>query len=179
MLVRSYYQANIPDFLKDCPDKILGELAHNHHFSLEISQKNAWLEQIKHLKRQLTHYHSGKIFFEFSIPRMGKRVDVVIMINDIIFVLEYKVGSKKYDKQAIDQVLDYALDLKNFHEGSHDPYIVPVLVSTKAAINKPRLVKNGKKVDISPHQRLLRLRRLYTKAIMFKIFLAQMLAQKT
>jgi len=133
MLVRSYYQANIPDFLKDCPDKILGELVHNHHFSLEISQKNAWLEQIKHLKRQLTHYHSGKIFFEFSIPRMGKRVDVVIMINDIIFVLEYKVGSKKYDKQAIDQVLDYALDLKNFHEGSHDLYIVPVLVSTKAA----------------------------------------------
>ena len=132
MLARCYYQASIVDFLEAAPDKILGELAHNHHFSLEISQKNAWLEQIEHLKRQLRQYRFGKIFFEFSIPRMGKRVDAVVLINDIVFVLEYKAGAKRHDKYAIDQVLDYALDLKNFHEGSHDRYIVPILVSTKS-----------------------------------------------
>lgn len=133
MLKRSYYQADIAEFLKADPDKILGELAHNHHFALDVMQKNAWLEQIDGLKLQLTGMCDGEIFFEFSIPRMGKRVDVVVLINDIVFVLEYKVGAKKHDKHAMDQALDYALDLKNFHEGSHDRYIVPILISTKAA----------------------------------------------
>ncbi|MAI61133.1 MAG: hypothetical protein CBB87_01435 [Micavibrio sp. TMED27] len=133
MLARSYYQDDIADFLKADPDKVLGELAHNHHFALDISQKNAWLEQIDNLKHQLSKSYDGQIFFEFSIPRMGKRVDVVLLIHDIVFVLEYKAGAKQHDKHAIDQALDYALDLKNFHEGSHDRYIVPILVSTKAA----------------------------------------------
>lgn len=133
MLTRSYYQADIADFLEAAPDKILGELAHNHHFALDISQKNAWIVQIEHLRQQLSQHRSGKIFFEFSIPRMGKRVDVVLLIKNIVFVLEYKAGAKKHDKHAIDQALDYALDLKNFHEGSHDRYIVPVLISTKAS----------------------------------------------
>ncbi|MFN3828228.1 MAG: DUF2075 domain-containing protein [Micavibrio sp.] len=132
MLARSYYQANIADFLEEDPDKILGELAHNHHFALDISQKNAWLEQIDHLKQHLSRQYSGKIFFEFSVPRMGKRVDVVLLINNVVFVLEYKTGAMKYNRYAMDQALDYALDLKNFHEGSHGRYIVPILVSTKA-----------------------------------------------
>lgn len=133
MLARSYYQANIADFLEEDPDKVLGELAHNHHFALDISQKNAWLEQIEHLKQNLARQYSGKILLEFSVPRMGKRVDVVLLINNVVFVLEYKAGAKKYDRYALDQALDYALDLKNFHEGSHDRYIVPILISTKAA----------------------------------------------
>ncbi len=133
MLTRSYYQADIVDFLGADPDKILGDLAHNHHFALDIMQKNAWIEQIQNLKTQLSDKYDGQIFFEFSIPRMGKRVDVVILLNDIVFVLEYKAGAKYHDKHAIDQALDYALDLKNFHEGSHDCYIVPILISTKAA----------------------------------------------
>ena len=133
MLARSYYQANIADFLEEDPDKVLGELAQNHHFSLDISQRNAWLEQIEHMKQHLSRQYSGKIFFEFSIPRMGKRVDVVLLINNVVFVLEYKAGAKKYDRYAMDQALDYALDLKNFHEGSHGRYIVPILISTKAA----------------------------------------------
>lgn len=133
MFARSYYQADIADFFHTDPDKILGELAHNHHFALDISQRNAWLEQIENLKQQLSAKWAGQVFFEFSIPRMGKRVDVVLLMNDIVFVLEYKTGAKKHDRHAIDQALDYALDLKNFHEGSHDRYIVPILISTKAA----------------------------------------------
>lgn len=132
MLARSYYEADIADFLSEDPDKILGELAHKNHFALDISQKNAWLEQIAHLKRQLAKQRSGKIFFEFSVPRMGKRIDVVLLIKNIVFVLEYKAGAKKHDKHAVDQVLDYALDLKNFHEGSHTRHIVPILISTKS-----------------------------------------------
>jgi hypothetical protein len=42
------------------------------------------------------------------------------------------VGADDYERRAIDQVLDYAVDLKNFHEGSHNRTLVPILVATKA-----------------------------------------------
>ncbi|MCF8475337.1 MAG: DUF2075 domain-containing protein [Emcibacter sp.] len=129
---RAYYQNNISIFLDDAKEKILGEIANNNHFNLDISQKNAWVTQIENLKRQLQEFQSGEIFFEFCIPRMGKRVDVLLLINGVVFVLEYKTGSYSYDRHAKDQALDYALDLKNFHESSHHKYIVPILVSTEA-----------------------------------------------
>jgi hypothetical protein len=129
---RAYYQSGIPDFLKDGQEKILGELARHHHFELDIAQKNAWLYQIQNLKEQLADFPFGDIFFEFSIPRMGKRADVVLYLLDTVFVLEYKVGAKTYERHQVDQALDYALDLKNFHAGSHHKPIVPILISTKA-----------------------------------------------
>ncbi|MBL1146709.1 MAG: DUF2075 domain-containing protein [Pseudomonadota bacterium] len=129
---RSYYQSELIKFLTDSKDQILGEMASNHHFALDIMQRNAWVEQIDNLKEQLCNFQNGKIFFEFAIPRMGKRVDVLLLIHGVVFVLEYKAGAKKHERYATDQTLDYALDLKNFHEGSHDKYIVPILLSTKA-----------------------------------------------
>ncbi|MBI4651171.1 DUF2075 domain-containing protein, partial [Candidatus Desantisbacteria bacterium] len=63
---------------------------------------------------------------------MGKRIDVVIIIGSAIFVLEFKVGEKEFLSYAIDQVWDYALDLKNFHETSHEHFIAPILIATKA-----------------------------------------------
>lgn len=132
MIERSYYQSELIKFLTDSKDQILGEMASNHHFALDIMQRNAWVEQIDNLKEQLCNFQNGKIFFEFAIPRMGKRVDVLLLIHGVVFVLEYKAGAKKHERYATDQTLDYALDLKNFHEGSHDKYIVPILLSTKA-----------------------------------------------
>lgn len=135
MIKLAYYQNKISSFLKDDQEKILGELARHHHFKLDISQKNAWLQQIANLKEQLADFQFGEIFFEFSIPRMGKRADVVLYLMDIVFVLEYKVGAKAYDRHSIDQVLDYALDLKNFHEGSRHNPIVPILICTRAPLH--------------------------------------------
>ncbi len=134
---RYYYKNYIDKFIDQDKNFILGELARNHNFSLDISQKNAWLEQIENLQQQLNKTLNGQIFFEYVIPRMGKRVDTILSIDNIIFVLEYKTGAKNYDRHSLDQVLDYALDLKNFHEGSHHRSIVPILISTKApeAIN--------------------------------------------
>jgi hypothetical protein len=63
---------------------------------------------------------------------MGKRVDVVLLLNDTVFVIEFKVGASQYEKYAIDQTLDYSLDLKNFHEQSHNKKIVPIVVATEA-----------------------------------------------
>lgn len=140
IMKRAYYQNSILNFLRDTPESILGELARHHHFELDLAQKNAWLQQIANLKEQLVDFQFGEIFFEFSIPRMGKRADVVLYLMDIVFVLEYKVGAKTYDRHSIDQVLDYALDLKNFHEGSHQKPIVPILICTKAPSHENAIV---------------------------------------
>ena len=128
----SYYYANVVDFLKDQENAILGELARANTFDLELQQRRAWLSQITILKNQLSEHRQGHLFFEFFIPRMGKRADVVLLYKGIVFVVEFKVGSISFDRQAIDQVYDYALDLKNFHLGSHSLPIVPILLATDA-----------------------------------------------
>ena len=65
---------------------------------------------------------------------MGKRVDNIVILGDKIFLLEFKIGSEQYDKHAIDQVIDYVLDLRNFHEGSHYANLIPILIAEKAPI---------------------------------------------
>ncbi|MGV3595737.1 MAG: DUF2075 domain-containing protein [Sediminibacterium sp.] len=131
-MTRSYYSNTISDFLTDNTDKILGQLIRNHDFATENLQRNAWIKQIEILKSTLTSFTHGHIYFEFSIPRMGKRVDNILIIEDCIFVVEFKVGDTEYQKQAIEQTVDYCLDLQNFHEGSHNEKIVPLLISTNA-----------------------------------------------
>jgi len=128
---RAYYSDTITKFLHLTPDEILGRLARNTEFSTEQSQRDAWIEEITILKNSLS-CHRGSIYFEYSIPRMGKRIDVLLLIGPVIFVLEFKVGEKEFTTQAIDQVMDYALDLKNFHESSHKQFIAPILIATKA-----------------------------------------------
>ena len=132
---RAYYSNTIQKFLTDNEQKILGELTQSHQFALEDLQKNAWIKQIKILKQNLYGLVDGYVFFEYAIPRMGKRVDVILILSGIVFVLEFKVGETNYTKHAFDQVLDYSLDLKNFHEQSHDRPIVPILVATEADSN--------------------------------------------
>lgn len=131
-MTRSYYSNTISDFLTDDSDKILGQLTRNHVFSADPLQRNAWIKQIEILKATLPTFKHGQIYFEFSIPRMGKRVDNILIIDDFIFVVEFKVGETEYQKHAIEQTVDYCLDLQNFHEGSHHEKIVPILISTKA-----------------------------------------------
>jgi hypothetical protein len=134
-MARFYYFKTIRDFLSDDSSYILGELVKKHEFSLEEQQKNSWMTQINLLKIWLKGVH-GSLIFEYSIPRMGRRIDCVILSRGIIFVIEFKVGASAFDSYAIDQVTDYALDLKNFHEQSHYKKIVPILICTEALKNK-------------------------------------------
>jgi hypothetical protein len=131
---REYYSDTISDFINRNNDEILGKLAQGNDFALEQTQRDAWLEEIRILKTVL-HPYNGSVYFEYSIPRMGKRIDVVLVIGSVIFVLEFKVGEKEFASYATDQVWDYALDLKNFHETSHEVYIAPVLIATHAKAN--------------------------------------------
>jgi len=128
---REYYKSTIQKFLETNSTEIIGELAINNDFSLEQSQRDAWFEEIHILQTILSPY-SGSIYFEYSIPRMGKRIDVLIIIKSVIFLLEFKVGETEFQSHSIDQVWDYALDLMNFHETSHHCYIAPILIATKA-----------------------------------------------
>jgi len=129
ILRRAYYSASIEVFLKTSKNEILGELALRNDFSLEQTQRSAWVEQINILQHVLKPY-SGAIYFEYSIPRMGQRIDAVVLIGPVIFVLEFKVGEKSFTAHAIDQVCDYALDLKNFHGPSHAKCIAPIVIAT-------------------------------------------------
>jgi DUF2075 family protein len=145
---RAYYSSSIPSFCSQDLESIIGEMAQRNDFDLNLFQRDAWIEQARVLKRVLAPYQ-GKIYFEFSIPRMGRRVDAIIIIQSVIFVVEFKVGAKRYESADLDQVMDYALDLHNFHEGSHAATIVPILVATKAPAVEARIpdLHNGKLVS--------------------------------
>ena len=132
---RAYYSAPIERFLDESNSHILGVLTQHHQFALEDLQRNSWISQIQILKDSLNSLAGSYIAFEYAIPRMGKRVDVVILYRGIVFILEFKVGAKSYTNAASEQALDYALDLKNFHEQSHQKEIVPIVVSTEAPID--------------------------------------------
>ena len=133
---RAWYRAPISEFLQASPDSILGRLASNSEFTLLLTQKDAWLIQIAILQNQLVGL-TGSLFLEFNIPRIGRRIDAVILIGPVVFAVEFKVGEESFDRAAIDQVWDYALDLKNFHEASHAVSIVPILVATCASPTPP------------------------------------------
>jgi len=129
--LRFWYGASISEFVESNAEKIVGQLTLNSSFDIDRTQAAAWLAQIEFLQSQLNEL-SGSIFFEFNIPRMGRRIDVVLVIGPVVFAIEFKVGEKAFDRSAIDQVWDYGLDLKNFHEASHDASIVPILIATEA-----------------------------------------------
>lgn len=134
---RAYHSATIEEFLGTDEDLVLGQLVRSSAFAVEITQKDAWLEQIRILKAVLEPYTKrGKLYLEYSVPRLGKRIDALVIVDHVVFVLEFKVGETKFTSSALDQVCDYALDLKNFHETSHDKHIAPILVATRAPKTK-------------------------------------------
>lgn len=129
---RAWYRASTADFLRADTETILACLVESSGFDVLLTQRDAWLQQIAFLRGQISGFE-GSIFFEFSIPRMGRRIDVVLLIGSIVFAIEFKVGAETFDRYAIEQVWDYALDLKNFHRASHHLPIVPVLIATEAS----------------------------------------------
>lgn len=126
-----YYHSNIQQFIKSSTNEIIGAINRANQFDITQLQNASWEIQIGILKRELAGLN-GDIFFEFSIPRMGKRIDTLLIIKNVVFVLEFKVGEHGFFNSDVEQVWDYALDLKNFHKPSHSAAIVPILISTEA-----------------------------------------------
>ena len=127
----AYYAADVPTFIGTAPEAILGHLTTNSDFAVDAAQRDAWVIQIELLKHSLDAV-SGTLFLEFNVPRIGSRIDTVLVTGPAILPIEFKVGETVYTREALNQVWDYALDLKNFHQASHLAPIVPVLVATRA-----------------------------------------------
>jgi hypothetical protein len=130
-LSRAWFHSSIQRFLQLDTDSVIGRLTRNSDVDVVPAQTEAWLAQIDILREALRGL-SGSVFLEFNIPRMGRRIDAVLLIGPVVFVVEFKVGATRFERASIDQVWDYALDLKNFHEGSHVAAVVPILVATEA-----------------------------------------------
>lgn len=130
-MLNYYYSDSIESFLKHSTEEIIGLISLANQFDQILTQNRAWEQQIRILKAALID-QTGKIYFEFSIPRLGKRVDCLVIIKNAVFVIEFKVGEHKYLNYDLDQVWDYALDLKNFHQPSHLAVLVPILVASEA-----------------------------------------------
>lgn len=126
---RAWYGATIQEFLLSSLASVNEQLATNGEFDLLQTQREAWKVQIELLKDSLAGL-TGSLYLEFTIPRMGRRIDAVLLIKSAIFVLEFKVGATTFDRAGLDQAWDYALDLKNFHSTSHSASIVPILIAT-------------------------------------------------
>lgn len=132
MIHRFFYKSSITNFLKTPVDTIFGQMSRADEMDTAATQKYAWEQEIEIMKESLKPYHGEDawILFEYTIPRLGKRVDVVVLLRERVFVIEFKAGESEFLHNDVDQVLDYALDLKNFHQGSIDRLIVPILVAT-------------------------------------------------
>ncbi len=129
---RCLYNNCIEEFIKIDDNSIFGELCDGYHGESLTTTREAWKSEISIMKDVLSKLttKNGKIIFEYDIPRLGKRIDVVLLLEGIIFCLEFKVGETRILENDVDQVLDYALDLKNFHKFSEDRIIVPILIAT-------------------------------------------------
>lgn len=130
-MLNYYYSESIDDFQNKSTEEIIGTIMLENQFDSTLNQNRSWEMQIPILKSSLEGL-KGTLFFEFSIPRMGKRVDCIVIIENVVFVIEFKIGEKEYLNSNVDQVWDYALDLKNFHEPSHNALLVPILVASEA-----------------------------------------------
>lgn len=134
MINRFFYRSSLSDFITDSIDTIFGKISRNDEGDSVKEQKYAWTEEIEIMQEVLQPWKDehGEILFEYSIPRLGKRIDVIVLLRNIVFVIEFKAGKQEFLQADMEQVMDYALDLKNFHLESHHRTIVPILVATEA-----------------------------------------------
>ena len=146
---RCLYSCSFSDFLNQDSTSIFGILNAGYHGNLLSTSRESWECEIDIMKNVLLEYSDdeGQIIFEYDIPRLSKRIDVVLLFKGIIFCLEFKTGEKAINEVDVDQVLDYALDLKNFHKFSADAIIVPMLIATEhigqSTIIQPSIYDDG------------------------------------
>lgn len=129
---RYLYSDTIDSFLQKSTDTIVGEITLSATQDINKETSNSWQQEVEVLKDVLSPYdQKGSVYFEYNIPRMGRRADVIVLIDGIVFVLEFKTSEQKFTREALIQVWDYAIDLKNFQEGSRDRILIPIVVAPK------------------------------------------------
>ena len=90
----AYYAARVDDFIGETTEAILGTLTRRSAFAVEPSQRDAWMGEIAVLKTALADI-DGTVFLEFDVPRIGSRIDAVLVAGPAVFVIEFKVGERR------------------------------------------------------------------------------------
>ena len=147
------YFNRIKEFCYDGNGTVYSAIEHSvDSASREGFQKGAWDAEIEILKASFSsvicpeYMKDGYIAFEYTIPRLGKRPDIILLINGIVFVLEFKVGEKSASKSQKNQAIGYAEGLKYFHSMSWNMVIAPFLVATESKPSKACLKLNDNQV---------------------------------
>jgi hypothetical protein len=134
----AFYADSVAAFLRASDDEVYAPLASPHGYTLAPEQLSAWRLQLPVLRAALasqkgdSHLFDPWIHLEFDIPRLGRRVDAVLVTSTAVIPIEFKVGAKKFQQADYEQAWDYGLDLKNFHAPSHAAAIFPILCATDA-----------------------------------------------
>jgi hypothetical protein len=156
-MYRAYLSIESANVQGSSDSHFFGLLTQKLPFAIEPTQSAPWQYQIRHLRALAADLPGAHFFMEFLIPRMGRRTDLIVILGGVIFVVEYKLGARQFDRSGLEQVYGYGLDLKHFHETSHTRQIVPVLVATGAVSSddlSPRWDQDGlaKPLKASPRQ---------------------------
>jgi Uncharacterized conserved protein (DUF2075). len=148
----AYYRNSIEGFLKEDENSILGKLSfENSRFVQQWTIGTvSWNDCIKLLKssfnklieanKNASNWH---LLLEYEIPRLASRIDAVIIANDIILVIEFKMDRKTYEAADIRQAEDYALDLTDFHLESRNKPIIPILLAPLAPNKNQQIIKHS------------------------------------
>jgi hypothetical protein len=140
----AFYADSVAAFLRASDDEVYAPLASPHGYTLAPEQLSAWRLQLPVLRAALAALAALAspeavasapapwIHLEFDIPRLGRRVDAVLVTSTAVIPIEFKVGAKKFQQLDYEQAWDYGLDLKNFHAPSHAAAIFPILCATDA-----------------------------------------------
>lgn len=127
----AYLDMPVAAFREQDQSLLLGRLTASSGFDIELSQRGAWKHTITLLREALVGI-DGHLYLEFEVPRLGSRIDAVLISGPAVLPIEVKAGETVYHQDAVNQAWDYALDLKNFHRASHHAPILPILVATNA-----------------------------------------------
>jgi len=131
----TYFESSIEDFAKykniDDMVEFLTESDETSAPSNLNLQRGAWANQIKILQKYLKD-KKGYIIFEYVLSRVNMRIDVVLLMDDIVYSLEFKNNEISFLPEDIDQADGYGYALKNFYEINRNKYVVPILIATKA-----------------------------------------------
>lgn len=128
----AYFASSISDFLDKRDEEIVGQMTLSNQFDLVLDQRDAWSAQLPIL-RQTLHGLNGTLFLEFELPRLGSRVDAVVLLGPAVIPIEFKIGESHCVREHVYQAWDYGLDFKNFHEGSHRAPVFPIVVASRAS----------------------------------------------
>ena len=147
---RYCYANSVENFLNENKNNWLkimeNKFREKHNLKLEQGQILAWEDSFDWLKKILVKIEEIKknfnIIFEYELPyEGGRRIDVIILSNEKVFILEFKM-KKNFLVEDIDQTVAYFRDIQEYHFESRNKKIIPILVLTKSENKKPKRKKS-------------------------------------